>query len=322
MIARMITRLAQRPAIRRLAIALVLTAAAGLLAGRASADAMPDEEETDIPAVVELLRDLPAPVAVEFPWRPGRFNRFKIGAEQEDGTALRGRLAGQLYRAPGSGPAAYAVLMSGCGGTYAGVNGLWLKLWARALRDIGAGALALDSFEVRGVDGVCGDGAREWAQRRVDDAHSALAWLASQPFVDGRRIFVMGMSNGARAALLSINAREGWRFHQFAAAVALYPMCGHMPPHGLLAPALLLLGQADKQASATECAGYAAHLAAGVPPRLVGYPGATHLFDAFPRDEDFSRFEVTDSRVRALEFLRGSIHGPDLGGRPRSAARN
>lgn len=284
-------------------LALVFTAARSAEAsgGEAEADAIKN------PIVLSYLRGLPEPKAVTFPWRPGRFIRFQDGSEEEGGrTARSGNLAGQLYPAPQQGSAPFAVLLAGCGGTYGGVNGLWLKLWARTLQDVGVGALALDSLDARGVtDGVCGDGSKAWAQRRVDDAYSALAWLADQPFVDPRRVFVIGMSNGARTALLSVSASENGRFHRFAAAVALYPTCDRLPRHDLLAPALLLLGQADNPAIQPICEAYVRQRRdSAAPPRLILYPDAFHLFDAYPRDDNYDAPEVLGAREAVKTFLR------------------
>jgi dienelactone hydrolase len=295
--------------------AMVFTAARIVASPAAASAAEAAADEIDNPTVLSYLGGLPEPKAVTLPWRPGRFTRFQDGSEEEDGRMARsGNLAGQLYRSPQQGPAPFAVLLAGCGGTYGGVNGLWLKLWARTLQDIGVGTLALDSLDVRGVtDGVCGDGSKVWAQRRVDDAYSALAWLANQPFADPRRIFVIGMSNGARTALLSVSASENGRFHRFAAAVALYPTCDRMPPHDLLAPALLLLGQADNPAVQPVCEAYVGQRRdSAAPPRLIVYPDAFHLFDAYPRDDDYSAPEVLDAREAVKTFLRqaAGLGGP------------
>lgn len=288
-------------------LALVFMIASPAVFPAAASEGEAEADGIDNPAVLSYLSGLPEPKAVTFPWRPGRFTRFQDGSEEEGGlTARSGNLAGRLYRASRQGAAPYAVLLAGCGGTYEGANGLWLKLWARTLQDIGVGTLALDSFDVRGVrDGVCGDGSKAWAQRRVDDAYSALAWLADQPFADPRRIFVMGMSNGARTALLSVSASENWRFHRFAAAVALYPTCDRMPPHDLLAPALLLLGQADNPAVQPVCEAYVRQRSeAAAAPRLVVYPDAFHLFDVYPRDDNYTAPEVLGAREEVKAFLR------------------
>lgn len=284
-------------------LALVFTAAGPATASMGEGEA----DKIDNSAVLSYLSGLPEPSTVTFPWRPGRFTRFQDGSEEEGGrTARSGNLAGHLYPAPQPGAAPFAVLLAGCGGTYGGVNGLWLKLWARTLQEIGVGALALDSFDVRGVtDGVCGEGSKAWGQRRVDDAYSALAWLADQPFADPRRIFVMGMSNGARTALLSVSASENGRFHRFAAAVALYPTCDRMPRHDLLAPALLLLGQADNPAVQPVCEAYVGQRqGSAAAPRLILYPDAFHLFDAYPRDDDYNAPEVLGAREAVKAFLQ------------------
>lgn len=281
-----------------------------------------NEDETDNPAVLALLGELPQPQHVTLPWRPGRFTKFLAGgADEGHVTASSGSLTGDLYRAPGTAPAPYAVLLSGCGNTLEGANSLWLKLWARYLQDIGVGALALDSLTPRGVHGICGPQSRTWAYRRVDDAHSALEWLARQPFVDARRIFIMGMSNGARVALLSVSTTESWRYHRFAGAVAFYPVCAAMPGHELSAPTMLLYGDADSEASLQECVRYtAARRKTAFAPQLTIYPAASHLFDVYPRNEDYSLFEVSDSRSRVIAFLAGLAGVPQAADHDHNAA--
>ena len=298
---------------RHLSLALGVALAAALVCAHLAAAADPYNQDDIVnhPAIPALLSGLPAPQTVTIPWRPGRFNEFKMGSVEEGRAKTHGgNLIGQIYRAPDLRPAPYAVLLAGCGGTYGGVNGLWLQLWARALQDLGIGTLALDSIEARGVpDGVCGDGSKVWAQRRVDDAHAALAWLATQPRVDSRRIVVMGMSNGGRAALLSVSATENARFHRFAAAVALYPTCDRLPPHDLLAPALLLFGGNDENATPAKCERFTVpRRNAAVSPRIKVYPMADHLFDVFPRNEDFAMPEVIESRADVLAFLQQALN--------------
>lgn len=272
----------------------------------AAADEGLGEIEVRDPAMRAMVAELPRAETVSLPWRPGRFQRF-ILADDEEGAvpARRGHLTGVLFHAPGEGPAPYAVLLAGCGHPNTMPNNLWLLMWARVLRDIGVGALALDSFSTRGVSHVCGEPSRSWAVRRVDDAHAALAWLAEQPFVDARRVFIMGMSNGGRVALLSVSTAESWRWRRFAAAVALYPVCDDMPPHPLMSPALLLLGAADAAATPQSCQAYLdARPGRGATARMIAYPQAHHLFDVFPRDDDFRAPEVIESRAHALEFLK------------------
>lgn len=292
--------------LRRLPIRALLAAALVLTATTRE----PAHAQTVGPWAGAIHSDLPAPESVSIPWRAGRFTEFHAGSDEEGGRRTRaGTLRGQLYRAPQDGAAAYAVLLAGCGGTYEGANGLWLKLWARNLRQLGIGALALDSFESRGVpNGVCGPGSRRWALRRVDDAHAALNWLVRQPWADGQRIVIMGMSNGGRTALLSISTAESVRFHRFAAAIALYPSCDGMPPHPLLAPALVLTGAADVTEPPRHCADYLArHRHAAIPAWLRSYAEAFHLFDVYPRNDDANAPEILNARADVADFLRDAL---------------
>lgn len=284
--------------------ALAMIAATASIAGAAN---NLDAEDTDNPTVLARLSDLSSPQGVFIPWQPGKFSAFQMGSPEENGVrARRGNLRGWLYRAPRADNAPYAVLLAGCGGSYSGANSLWFKLWARELRDIGLGALALDSFESRGVrNGACHTDTKLWAHRRVDDAYAALDWLANQPGVDRRRIIVMGMSNGGRAALLSVSASETIRYRQFAAAIALYPTCDGLPPHQLRTPALLLFGGADELASPAKCERFTMRRRNAVfPPKITIYPEAPHLFDVYPRDENYDLPEVIESRIAVLDFLR------------------
>jgi dienelactone hydrolase len=63
------------------------------------------------------------------------------------------------------------------------------------------------------------------------DAFAALAHLRMQPFVDARRIGVMGFSYGATATLRLTSSRYRGADHprpsSFGAAVALYPSLLH-----------------------------------------------------------------------------------------------
>ena len=277
-----------------------------------------DAHDTDDPTVLARLSDLPPPRGVTIPWQPGHFGAFQMGTPEENGVrARRGNLMGWLYLAPHADNAPYAVLLAGCGGSYIGANSLWFKLWARELRDIGVGALALDSLESRGVkNGICHTDTRLWAHRRVDDAYAALDWLANQPGADRRRIIVMGMSNGGRAALLSVSATETIRFRQFAAAIAFYPVCDGLPPHNLLTPALLLFGGADQLVSPAKCERFTTRRRTAVfPLQITIYPEASHLFDVYPRDDNYNLPEVIGSRVAMIDFLRQvlNIAQPDIG---------
>jgi dienelactone hydrolase len=109
--------------------------------------------------------------------------------------------------------------------------------WAATLVARGYVVLAPDSFSTRGHrDGVCTEAARGrryvGPDQRARDAYAALAYLRTLPYVDGRRVGLMGGSHGASTTLAAVVVPAGAdplaadKRAGFAAAVALYPRCG------------------------------------------------------------------------------------------------
>ena len=121
---------------------------------------------------------------------------------------------------------------------------------------------------------------------RVKDAYAALAHARSLPYVNGKRVGIMGGSHGGSTtlnAMVSPEERDG-----FTAAVSLYPACGvriggwyvrggiYRPT----APLLILIGEKDDWTPAEPCRRMAeAAQAAGFPVSIKVYPGAHHSFD-------------------------------------------
>jgi dienelactone hydrolase len=163
-----------------------------------------------------------------------------------------------------------------------------------------------DSFTTRGYpNGVCTvtSGPRIPFQQRAADAYTALNHLHSLPYVDGKRVAVMGGSHGGSSTLAAVvdiatNTKQKGRF---AAAVALYPGCGQpvgdwsvrrakAAKHRITgyagvfkpsAPLLILIGEADDWTPAEPCRQLAAaSQRAGYPVDIVVYPGAHHSFDS------------------------------------------
>ncbi|WP_245986330.1 dienelactone hydrolase family protein [Azospirillum thermophilum] len=109
-------------------------------------------------------------------------------------------LAGRLLRPAGTGPHPAVVLLHGCGGLYAksgrvASRHVW---WATTLQQQGYEVLMVDSFGPRGIDQVCTLKERpiRVTVERKRDALAALTFLRSRPEVDGRRVAVMGWSQG------------------------------------------------------------------------------------------------------------------------------
>lgn len=197
-----------------------------------------------------------------------------------------------LQKPDGDGPFPAVVLLHTCGGLQQHV-----LEWAQRLRAHGYVALVLDSFTPRGAKVVCGNW-RVSLDEVVADAFAARAHLQTRPFVDGRRIGVMGFSYGAMATLrlasTSYRGSAHRRAARFGAAVALYPYCTDsrpaLPPDvrdrlnnlydDVDTPLLILVAGADDQAPPANCTEKATALGrAGRPVSFKLYPGAPHAFD-------------------------------------------
>jgi dienelactone hydrolase len=146
------------------------------------------------------------------------------------------------------------------------------------------------------------------SETRAEDAYAALAYLRTLPFVDGKRVAVMGGSHGGSATLAAIveaSGKPGRAGGGFAAAIALYPSCnrsfggwqvrrevtreggGGNPAFrysGVFkpsAPLLILIGEFDDWTPAEPCRKLAeTSAAAGHPVQIKIYPGAHHSFDS------------------------------------------
>ena len=135
--------------------------------------------------------------------------------------------------------------MHGCGGLDA-VATKWATMWTRALAAWGIGTLTLDSFTTRGVKATCGPPDAHWSRRRVDDAYSALEFLAARRDLKADKVYMMGRSNGGRAVLnaLQVDYRT-IRTRFFAGGISLYPSCVFRKNDSFYAPLLLLIASLD-----------------------------------------------------------------------------
>ena len=201
----------------------------------------------------------------------------------------------------GPGPFPAVVIMHDCSGlglTSSGAPGRWAK------ELVGRGYVVLlpDSFTTRGhAGGVCTDPSPSRTEvapsRRVRDAYAALAYLRTLPYVDGRRVGLMGGSHGGTTTLASMVAPESDteplaqdRRTGFVAAVALYPGCATRPGswrpgsagvYSPVAPLLILIGEKDDWTPAEPCQKLTeAAQKAGYPVAIKVYPGAYHSFDS------------------------------------------
>jgi dienelactone hydrolase len=187
-----------------------------------------------------------------------------------DGTSLRAI----VIKPGGDGPFPAVIGLHGCAGLRAGGLDARSADWAGRL--VAAGFLVIfpDSFGSRGMGSACATRDRVVnASGRVADVAGAADWLRQQPFVQARRIAVIGWSNGGGTALRAA-ALAGT---SYSAVIAFYPGCRTLLQAGWRprVPTTILQGGADDWTPAAPCAALAA--ASGA--RYLEFPGAHHDFD-------------------------------------------
>jgi len=142
-------------------------------------------------------------------------------------------------------------------------------------------SLVVDSFATRGINNACTGGPNG---ARQADAMGALIYLSKLPFVDPRRIAVVGYSQGGMVSLEVASARPFDLFEmpsglKFKAAVAYYPLCNAAADE-LAIPTIIFIGAVDDWALPTECESFMRRRnGKGAPVTLIEYPGAYHDFD-------------------------------------------
>ena len=146
------------------------------------------------------------------------------------------QISSSLIKPDGDGPFPAVVMMHDCSGLGPHSSGAPVR-WAEELARQGYVVLIPDSFTARGfADGVCLIPGKQSvavnADARAADAYGALDTLRTLPYVDGKRVGLMGGSHGGWATLAAIvvsndtgNALANAKRDGFAAAIALYPSC-------------------------------------------------------------------------------------------------
>ncbi len=214
---------------------------------------------------------------------------FPKQPEREVRLPGRGAFMGaRLYAPEGACPFSAVVLSHTCGPLRQHIFE-----WAQRFLEAGYAVLVVDHLGPRRMSTNCSSfsvSVTEYAE----DAVAGLRHLRSMPFVDGRRIVLMGLSYGAMAGLRA--ASENFRAkhlggERFAAIISLYPWCNQRLGRvyrdhqwnfydDITTPLLVLLGADDDEADPRSCIDKAKENAAkGMPVEFKVFPGTTHAFD-------------------------------------------
>jgi dienelactone hydrolase len=199
-------------------------------------------------------------------------------------------LQGALRRPKGPGPFGAVVLLHGCGGGYLNLD----EHWGKTIASWGYVSLSIDSFGPRGITETCNY--RSLPNDMLLDAYRGSHFLAQQPYVDRKRLAMIGFSRGGGIALWSVDGRRRPELFadKFRAAVAFYPPCRFAGK--MTVPTLILIGERDDWTTAQDCRDMAAGVSSPVLARrsddaynvqLIVYPDAYHGFDAFEPGKKF-----------------------------------
>ncbi|HMT81397.1 MAG TPA: dienelactone hydrolase family protein [Azonexus sp.] len=185
-----------------------------------------------------------------------------------------------------------------------------IRYWTEEALKEGYVVLVPDSM--RGLKSDCGSPPQIPNARFVKDALDAVAHLAVLPYVDAKRISILGFSKGAFVAtwLTSPGVANALRPGTpiVASAISVYGFCSLGPtrgrPQGAVIlqpdtnrPLLMLMGGKDNETPPASCLEQLPKLKeAGAPVEWHLYPDATHGWDSADKD-GFSKIAYNNERV-------------------------
>jgi dienelactone hydrolase len=223
-------------------------------------------------------------------------------------------LLGYLAKPDGAGPFPAVVVLHGCNGFSPA-----MPTMVDRLRSWGYVALAIDSLGPHGQNNACSGGIALRSQPL--DAYAGLTYLAAQPFVDPKRIGVLGFSMGGVSALTAAEngGIENIFPRKFRVVIAYYPYCE--VARTMSVPTLVLIGALDDWTPAQACQKLAERAASdGAPIELVIYPNAYHGFDLailrpglryFGHWVEYDEAAATDSLTQTRRFLDAHLLAPE-----------
>jgi dienelactone hydrolase len=220
-------------------------------------------------------------------------------------------IGGELAFPKGSGPFPVVILLHPCGGLEPiGLSAL--QAHSRELLGNGFATLILDSYGPRNLAKGKACGGYPTGFLRTSDASNAMAVLRGRAKVSKDNIFLLGLSDGASAAILS--ARLGGSTGKFRAVAAYYPACERLLGVGVvfLSPTIIFVGEKDDWTPPGDCIkAKSSGVDTGAELQIISYPNAHHGFDQqhAPRKYlghtlAYSREATADSRKKYLEFFK------------------
>ena len=223
---------------------------------------------------------------------------------------------GALLSIPkGKGPFPAVILLHPCGGLDE-VALTTLQAHSRELLSSGFATLILDSYGSRNLTGgkMCSNRLYRSDIRygiRRDDAFNAMVALQRHASISKENIFLLGLSDGGSAALLSA---KGGPIDHFRAIASYYPDCGKLlggVGYVYKSPIIVFVGEKDDWTPSAECIkSKSPGVVTGAQFEVIAYPNAYHGFDQ-PRPMRkvlgytmaFDREATVDSRKRYVEFF-------------------
>jgi dienelactone hydrolase len=206
--------------------------------------------------------------------------------------------ASKMFKPAGPGPFPALVVLPTCAGH---LSRHAFDVWAKAALQAGYAVLVVDPLTPRGVTlpaENCQLGTKVRETRLRKDAFDAAEHLRKQSFVDPDRIGLLGLSQGAIAALaasaIPYDQPAGRR--PFRAIVSNYPVClisnvslpnrarpvnlHFVPDSKIVVPLLVQMGDLDTEGPPKDCiAPLQAHKDKGAPVQFIVYKNTTHGWD-------------------------------------------
>ena len=225
----------------------------------------------------------------------------KVAFPSRDGKST---IKGYVFRSPATaGKAPAIVMLHGRSGAYSSLadgkydettlakrHKAWGEFWARRSYV----ALMVDDFGPLGYPQGFGRFTYNDRPAELDEvavrplhAYGALRYLSERPDVDGRRVGLMGWSNGGSATLAAMADDKPGDMTKigFKAAVSMYPGCGlknrfKRDGYRPYAPVRVFMGSADQEVSPETCSTLVERSRKlGGDIAIEVYRGAEHSFD-------------------------------------------